>query len=161
MIEAAHIAMASNFRFEGRLPRVPFLLGALAAHALSTFDLPDLGPIANAVAVACFFVGKFLLTTLVVKRLHDLGVSGWWAIPLVAPMTLWSGSRGLVALFAPELATDLAPRVSWTALIVSALVFGAATLVLGLIPGQRRDNRYGPDPNGLVGRTLPGLRPPY
>lgn len=160
MIEAAHTATAFNFRFEGRVPRLAYLIGAGAAHALSTVDIPELGPLANPIAIACFWIAKFLLATLVAKRLHDIGASGWWAVPLVAPMAVWGGSIGTLALLAPGMTADLAARMSWGAFFGASLVFGAATVVLALIPGQAKDNEYGPDPNGLVGRTRPGLHPP-
>ena len=161
MLEAAHIAAAFNFRFEGRVPRLAYLAGAAAAHALSTVDIPELGPLADPVAIACFWVDKFLLATLAVKRLHDIGASGWWAVPIVAPMTVWGGGIGTLALLAPGLTADLAAQMNWGAFFVTGLVFGAIALILGLIPGQAKDNEYGPDPKGLVGRTRPGLHPPY
>jgi uncharacterized membrane protein YhaH (DUF805 family) len=161
VIEPAHTATAFNFRFEGRVPRLAYLIGAAAAHALSTVDIPELGALANPVAVACFWVGKFLLSTVAVKRLHDIGASGWWAVPIVAPMALWGGGIGTLALLAPELTAHWAGQINWGALILTSLAFGAVTLVLGLIPGQAKDNEYGSDPKGLVGRSRPGLHPPY
>lgn len=161
MIEAGHLASAFDFRFEGRVPRLAYLIGAAVAHGLSTVDIPELGPLANPVAIACFWVGKFLLATVVVKRLHDIGASGWWAVPIVAPMALWGGGIGTLALLAPGLTADWATQMNWGAFFVAGLVFAAVVLVLGLIPGQTKDNQYGPDPAGLVGRTRPGLHPPY
>jgi len=161
MIEAGHAAAAFNFRFEGRVPRLAYLFGAAVAHGLSTVDIPELGPLANPVAIACFWVGKFLLATLAVKRLHDIGASGWWAVPIVAPMAVWGGGIGTLALLAPGLTADLAAEMNWGALLGAGLVFRAIALILGLIPGQAKDNEYGPDPKGLVGRTRPGLHPPY
>ena len=161
MIEAAHTATAFNFRFEGRVPRLAYLIGAAAAHALSTVDIPELGPLANPIAIACFWVAKFLLATLVAKRLHDIGASGWWADPVVAPMAMWGGGIGTLALLAPGLTADWAAQMNWGAFILASLAFGALALILGLIPGQAKNNCFGPDPKSLVGRTRPGLHPPY
>jgi uncharacterized membrane protein YhaH (DUF805 family) len=161
MIAAGHLASAYDFRFEGRVPRVAYFFGAAVAHGLSTVDFEFLGPAANAVAVATFCVGKLLLGTLVAKRLHDLGASGWWAVPLVAPMAVVGGGMGLLALLAPGLAEEIGSRIDWMALVGAGIFFGATTLVLGLIPGQAKDNQYGPDPKSLVGRTRPGLHSPY
>ncbi len=82
-------------------------------------------------------------------------------MPLVLPPAVLGGGISLFAIVAPQLFMDLASQINWTALGGVGLVFGALIFLLGLIPGQPADNQYGPDPNGLVGRFQPGLRPPY
>jgi uncharacterized membrane protein YhaH (DUF805 family) len=60
---------------------------------------------------------------ILVKRLHDVNVSGWW---------------GLVILFVPHL--------SRTFDVPSALPYLLIAALLGMLPGRRRNNRFGPDP---------------
>jgi len=160
MIDSTAYVTAFNFRFGGRLRRSGYFSGWGAAVALASlgFGLP--GVLAQAVAMACFCVGKFLLATIVVKRLHDLGASGWWAVLLVAPLTLTGAFIGFTSMLNPALAGEFVQRIGVDTLTGSALLCHLATVVLGLFPGQRGDNRYGPDPKGLVGRMLPGLHPP-
>ena len=62
------------------------------------------------------------------KRLHDRGRSGWWSAPiLLAVLVVWPYPAGLVsALF--------------------SLVLFWALIDLGLMPGEQGANRYGPNP---------------
>jgi len=67
----------------------------------------------------------------VVRRLHDLGRSGWWiAAFLFAHLEL-----GVVALYAPN-----QPWAAWapSLLVLAGLIFVAA------VPGERHENRFGP-----------------
>lgn len=62
------------------------------------------------------------LISVTVRRLHDLGISGWW----------------LTIVFVPILIAPLrvpAPPLIWL-----------LSIVIAFIPGLRRADRYGPDP---------------
>lgn len=64
------------------------------------------------------------------KRLHDLGLAGWWSAAPLALFALATGGR--------------APTALWqTASAVLALALVAA---LGAWPGQAGFNRFGPSP---------------
>jgi uncharacterized membrane protein YhaH (DUF805 family) len=68
----------------------------------------------------------FSTACVVCKRLHDRGRRGWWAFAVVwAVAAAWPGSFG---------ATQ----------IVAAVVLLGAFVDLGLMPGQRGPNRFGP-----------------
>lgn len=64
------------------------------------------------------------MATLYVKRLHDMGLSGWWLFAM--PLLSWLAS------------TLNASSLQYT---MWACIFG-----LGILPGTRGDNRFGSDP---------------
>ncbi len=69
-----------------------------------------------------------------IRRLHDIGRSGWWLLLLVAIAIIC----GLLARYAPDEATaDLEAGVSEFLNIV-------ALLLIGFWPSQRAANRFGP-----------------
>jgi uncharacterized membrane protein YhaH (DUF805 family) len=77
-------------------------------------------------------VSEVLLILMCVPRLHDLGRSGWWAL----------------MIFLIELSSVfLAPKGDvFIALGVAMLVIMALLVVLGILPGQPRANRWGEPP---------------
>jgi len=88
------------------------------------------------VTFAGLFVGLPLLLVWI-RRLHDLGRSGWVApvINIVSNGINWS----LIAFATPEIAA-----------MVSSVIFLGVLVTLGVIPGQPRTNAYGP-PTGKSG----------
>lgn len=118
------------FSPEGRLARAPFLLltGAFVGLlALSDYGLPTAPwrPLVSGLLSATVFVAGACAIS---KRLHDRGRSGWWwAAPLLAFTLAWPRPHGWLG---------------WAACAVVAL----AALELGLRPGERGFNRYGPPP---------------
>jgi uncharacterized membrane protein YhaH (DUF805 family) len=78
-----------------------------------------------------------------IRRLHDFGRSGWWAVgaslvPLVPGIPLMMSGQ-----------TDLG-------LAVGVLVELALIVVIGAIPGTPGDNRFGPAPPFTARRVLTG-----
>ena len=73
-----------------------------------------------------------------IRRLHDLGFTGWLA-PLINVAVNVLGYAAMVAL--PDDA----------GLIAGAVLYGGALTILGVLPGQRTTNRYGP-PTGKAGK---------
>jgi uncharacterized membrane protein YhaH (DUF805 family) len=89
-------------------------------------------------------IGTLVFIAIVARRLHDLGMSGWW------------GPLGLVAaplaIALPIMwATDEPTAVAW-----SWPVGPLALLVFGVPRGQVHDNRFGPPPPFTARRVLTG-----
>ena len=77
-----------------------------------------------------------------VRRLHDIGLSGWWCfIPLLALFLMVIGSVLIKASVALVIAGLLALAG------ISGLVF---TIVVPFIPSQKEENKYGPVPKGII-----------
>jgi len=144
------------FTFHGRLGRAAWwlaflvqliivLAAGLVAGLVTTGGQPDAAPAGETanipailIMIAAFVVATWISLATSAKRLHDLGVSGWWIIPLYIGSTLGSAisnaapqGGGLGALLLTVLGL--------------ALTFGPI-IYLGAVPGQSGDNRFGPDP---------------
>ena len=74
------------------------------------------------------------------RRLHDFGGSAWWSlVPFGCGFAIGvSGSAGY------------APPPS-TALVINAVVTLGTALVIGIIPGSKGANRFGPPPGAHPG----------
>lgn len=100
------------FEQTGRLTRLGFLLGTLLLVFLTAVGVTifaTMGVFMEAAGFSlvrdvCFFIPVFLFvysfSTMIVKRLHDIGFSGWWAfgglIPLIGTISLF-----IVVFFIP------------------------------------------------------------
>lgn len=82
-----------------------------------------------------------------VRRLHDLGRSGWWMVVLAVPYALW-------------LATASGSAINSAALLAFA-VAALVLLVLLVQPGQNGPNRYGHDPKADADAVVAGAGPPH
>jgi uncharacterized membrane protein YhaH (DUF805 family) len=93
---------------------------------------------AVAIMLAAFAVATWISLATSVKRLHDLGVSGWWIIPLYLASTAGSAiSNAAPPAGGPE---GLALTVVGLVLTFGPIIY------LGAVPGQSGDNRFGPGP---------------
>lgn len=92
-----------------------------------------------AISFALSFVPGDLSTTsfggvvfvIQIRRFHDLGRSGWWAVALFAGEIL--AALAIVALLPRDVATGLATVADF-----------AIIAIMGVIPGQPHENRFGP-----------------
>lgn len=120
------------FNAAGRSGRTAYLVGVAAAGVLmkSTLLLP-IGWARIAWACTVGFVGFVIWGVLTARRLHDLGLAGWWfAVP-----------AGLMFFTADRLSLPQTP-LQWS----SGAIVAGLTIALLLWPGQRDFNRFGPRP---------------
>ncbi|WP_443748032.1 DUF805 domain-containing protein [Asticcacaulis solisilvae] len=122
------------FSAVGRIRQLHFLIGgAVLLLLLCLYD--------SAVKGALQFVTGWIVYPILLgmgacvlsKRLHDRGRSGWWsAVILLAVIMVWPAPTGFFDF-------------------IAVLVLIWAVIDLGVMPGERGDNRYG--------RTLFRLKP--
>lgn len=120
----------------GRAARLEYWLWTvillLASYRASTVMVPLAGLILTLLGIA-----------VLVRRLHDVGLSGWWILAAIL---------GQIVVYA--VATSVWGE-AW-AQFAAAMALFAAQAVLGLVPGQRSENRFGQPPGRLSPRTLLG-----
>ena len=144
------------FTFRGRIPRMPFFLGNVMIFAAwlvvgggvifvafgmsvanETYGVDQLSRVLGVSLIALLFAFPIFLgmtyatICLAVKRLHDLGASGWFAVPLV-----FGGFFLLPLIF-------ISPDVFVVVANILALVQLIGWLVLLFAPGQGHRNDYG------------------
>jgi len=146
------------FTFHGRLGRgywwlaflvqiILIMAASAVAGLIATGGQPETVPPRDTAPPSTILVmiGALVVTTWIslatsAKRLHDLGFSGWWILPLYAASMAGSG-----------LSSALPPGSSLAGLALTAvalaLTFGPI-LFLGAVPGQQGENRFGPDMRG-------------
>ena len=142
------------FSFEGRMRRSHFWIGWLICLGVGVVAgwIPFLGGL---ISIALIWPNL----AITVKRLHDMGHSGWLAaIPYVASVI------GVFAIFATvgasfftnyEALENEDPAAVWAMIAPMFGIVGILSLLclgfllwIGLVEGQRGDNRFGPNPKG-------------
>lgn len=108
-------------------------------------------------------LSAYPLVAVQIRRLHDVGRSGWW---IVASIVVSAATEGVVvwetlaALKTHTLAPFIRSLVSGDhrGLVIGLLVGLIATMALGMtvfiftvLPSQPRENAYGPNPLGSQG----------
>lgn len=139
--------------FRGRIGRLYFIFGSLAisviadvagalflglvvAYSAFASERPGFGLIVALIvaAVATLVVG-ILQLSLLVRRLHDVGLSGWWFLLLLLPAYPLAG-------------TFVMPAANFFATLV-LIVQVVFAMGLALLPGSMGKNSYGdPLPDG-------------
>jgi uncharacterized membrane protein YhaH (DUF805 family) len=77
-----------------------------------------------------------------IRRVHDLGRTGWWAV---------------AATLAPLAALLLAATVGWdNAMLIGMAIEIVLLVAIGVIPGEAEENRFGPPPPVTLRRLLTG-----
>lgn len=95
-------------------------LGAAVDAAAGNFDYGSEAPVATIVImVLALLAGAVPSIAIGVRRFHDIGLSGWFYFAMFLVGFLLAGSVMILAI------------------------------VLGLIPSQKRENKWGPAPDGL------------
>lgn len=147
------------FSFEGRTRRSHFWIGWLVCLGLGVVLswIPVLGFLSIAL------IWPHLAIT--VKRLHDMGHTGWLAaIPYVVGIV---GSIvafmmiGATAFMNASALENEDPAAIFALIAPAMGLFGVMLLIglgfllwIGLTDGQRGDNRYGPDPKASPAATF-------
>jgi uncharacterized membrane protein YhaH (DUF805 family) len=140
--------------FSGRAPRAEYwwfavamtVIGLLAEYLDGMFGAPLVGAYGPASLLTTF--GLLVPgVAVLVRRLHDIDRSGWWAL-------LSAGSYVFVAVgftTEPEGLVQAFEGLGTPALITMALAWMAAIIVLLIFTitrGNEGMNRFGPDPYG-------------
>jgi uncharacterized membrane protein YhaH (DUF805 family) len=139
-----------TFTIAGRTSRTEYALFMLVGGWLAAIcgDLLSADPVrlaqSNVIAAAIFLVP---VPALVVRRLHDVGISGWWALPFIG-IALIALALGVAnGMLSTNLILSLEALRPWigfgTDLIGFALVI--FFLVITVLPPQD-ENQFGPDP---------------
>jgi len=142
------------FSFRGRVGRRVFIFGYLLVAALYfAIGLPLIAVIAGVPVTGvhtlditsahtiCLmytmyilsFIANFSLASLVVKRLHDMGLSGFWALGIIS-------ANVLSAYIVRKIPFNWVIIAEFWTLIILLICF----LTLVLYPGEQKDNAYGP-----------------
>jgi uncharacterized membrane protein YhaH (DUF805 family) len=151
-----------NFLFSGR-GRVRrtgiwlFLVAYMALHTGAHFadhslgwtaQLDDPGPLMMLFSV----VAIWPTVAVSAKRFHDRGMSGWWVlwffVLTLIPVFIFAGGHAekLAALEPGSFEPSMIAPSGYALLAAAALVQLIQFVILFFLPGQKGENRYGPDP---------------
>lgn len=126
--------------FTGRASRSEYWWWALFTFIVGfVFNLIGIKILSGIVNLALFLPGLAVL----VRRLHDINKSGWWA---VLPCLISGVCGGLAACFALNTENSTLGIFTGIAGIV-CLVICIVFIVWLCKPSQMEDNQYGPVPN--------------
>ncbi|MCK3655506.1 hypothetical protein A4G19_07005 [Pasteurellaceae bacterium Macca] len=96
------------------------------------------------------FIVTLVTLSLTVRRLHDLGWSGWWLLVIILAPILAMIPFVVVGLNQSQMSLDA------SAFVIPTLIFGAVMIALLVVQcllffkdGQRFDNQYGVDPKAV------------
>ena len=153
-------AMRKFFRFSGRSPRKEYWMFILVYFVITFiaslidaglgFTGDNGGPVGGLVGL----VHLIPSLSVTVRRLHDIGRSGWWLIAPLAAVILAFLTVGLtIGLDAFSTGDGLfagAAGILFGALMLAAFVLVIVLFVFTLLRSQEGTNRYGPHPYGEV-----------
>lgn len=148
------------FVFGGRSTRtevIGFFVIYIIANMTTVTLYGPAEPLLDAAKLLWAFLWGFPWIALLVRRLHDYGASGWWAlvpgvcVPAILFLLLLltpevPGSEAYVRLYTWVHHFAVTPPVR--AVLLIAFVGSLFQLVLLLMPGTPGANRYGRDPRG-------------
>jgi uncharacterized membrane protein YhaH (DUF805 family) len=147
------------FKPSGRINRQPYWIATLIVVGISIVS-GIIDEFAKPVALLLSLLTWWIYIVLYIKRLHDIGRSGWWQL------VMWLGSLvliivGAVMLFPAfmslaegggagdptEVMRALTSSGGAIALLLVGVLLGFVFHIwLGCVPGQKGANKYGLDP---------------
>ena len=142
-----------TFDFRGRSQRTEYwvyaifgqILGFAALFPFWFFGVQVDKFVSQMIVTAAF---QIPFTALLVRRLHDMGASGWWSLPIFvfAALAYWAtavygGRPGHLFNALDELKPHLG---TW--LIVPQIAVPLAVIAIGFIPPTKDREAYGGDP---------------
>ena len=165
------------FNPQGRISRKGIWLGFLLPYLAISLVLGVVEAIVPVLGIVSLLVGLFYfwpsIGAVPIKRLHDLGRSGWWLLAFYgvgfALLVWFLGAVGVTAADTPlgeafadgsfgtlpeeeqaallmELARAATSGAALIPLVLSVLFSLFQFVVFYVLPGQRADNRFGNDP---------------
>jgi uncharacterized membrane protein YhaH (DUF805 family) len=122
------------FLSTGRINRAKFWLGLLISKIVLFGSIAAIGLTLGgwAAGALCLPLYIWVLSAVSAKRLHDMGMSGWWfAAMLIGPLVLGGvgGAASMPALNA-----------------IAGMLWLGMLVILGTVEGTSGSNRFGPDP---------------
>jgi len=150
--EAIRTCFSKYATFNGRAPRSEYwyfvLFGVIAGVVGNLINIAAGVPIASAlIELVLLLPGIAVL----VRRLHDVDRTGWWAlfpIPVLIGIVMLLGLLHAVGAERFPAVVLLVGMVVWIVTVVVSIVL----LVWACTRGTRGPNRFGPDP--LAGATV-------
>ncbi|MBW8815956.1 MAG: DUF805 domain-containing protein [Caulobacterales bacterium] len=136
--------LGGAFSFQGRLNRAPYWQGTILAWmavVVLGFIASGLGTLfapLGLLAIVPLLAGMVVVLSLLVRRLHDRGKSGWWLLLMYLPPLLLSALGAVVSASEP----DVGSTIRALSLPFSIWMF----VDLGCLRGTMGHNRFGPDP---------------
>jgi uncharacterized membrane protein YhaH (DUF805 family) len=125
----------------GRVSRQDLLAAATVMLAL---DIGLAGAMDGSAVYAVKGLAYWIGCVGVIKRLHDVGKTGWWLLWGAGLMCIWSAILGFGIVLTGGFETLQPASVGYIALLASLMIPALGmTLWLHLAPGEPARNRYG------------------
>ena len=160
-IDWALLPMKRYAQFSGRAPRAEYwwfyLATVVVSWILTIVDkaIGASGATAGDMGIlaALFSLATFIPTIAVtVRRLHDIGRTGWWLLAFVLLIALVFVPIGYMAMEPGNLENAPDPTGGMLALMIgagiAALLMGITLFIFCVTRGDIGENRYGEDPYG-------------
>ena len=125
------------FSFKGRIGRRDFWIwiGLWIAGMLLLFSLADTALLSSQMAAFALVCLLWPTASVIVKRLHDRGRSGLWALLVVLAWMLLAGNWSMLPSVLPWLVGRFVPT----------LIFVMMFIDQGAFVGTQSENKYGKD----------------
>lgn len=141
-------------QFSGRSARAEYwwfmLFYMVAGFAIDAVDMA-IGSEMGVLGLTYTFALLIPSISVTVRRLHDISLSGWWIVAVIAPAAVFGFQSSFAAL--EENFNGVAPTGSSLLAISAFVIFCLVLTICMALPGNKGDNRYGADPYGGSGEV--------